>query len=198
MDEPIDNAIANTTPLHPDEAKQLIPSLLTKEALNQFEELNISEARAWVLSPRRLARVDPFDEAFVRTLHKRMFNKTWKWAGRYRTRQKINLGVPVHEISERLGNLLGNARYWIENKVCGPDEIAVRFHHELTVVHAFPNGNGRHARLYADVIALKLGAEEFTWGRANLHAGQARDAYIQALKLADAGNFARLFAFSRS
>ena len=189
---------ARNTPLHPDEARQLIPALLTKEAVDEFEEENISSARVWALGPRRLTRIEPFEEHFVRELHKRMFNKTWKWAGKYRTTSK-NLGVPVHEIRDRLGVLLGNGRYWVERKAFPPDEIAVRFHHELAVIHPFPNGNGRHARLYADIIARKLGQPDLTWGSANLvHAGEAREEYIRALKAADAGNIKPLLAFARS
>lgn len=189
---------ARNTPLDPDEAKQLIPSLDTKEAVDQYEEENISSARAWVLSPRRLAHIDPFDEPLVRELHRRMFDKTWLWAGKYRKTEK-NLGVPVHEIYNRLGALLGNGRYRVEHQVFSPDEIAVRFHHELVLIHPFPNGNGRHARLYADMIALKLARPEFTWGSANLvNPGKARNAYISALKAADAGDIKPLLAFARS
>lgn len=189
---------AGNTPLDPDEAKELIPALLTKEAVNEYEEENISSARAWALSPRRLAHIDPFDELFVRELHRRMFDKTWLWAGKYRKTEK-SIGVPVHEIYNRLGALLGNGRYWVEHKTFPPDENAVRFHHELVFIHPFPNGNGRHARLYADIIALKLDRREFTWGSANLvNPGKARHAYISALKAADAGDIKPLLAFARS
>ena len=167
--------------------------------MDEFEEENISAARAWALSPRRLSRTDPFDGQFVRELHKRMFNKTWKWAGKYRKTEKTNLGVPIHEIRDRLGALLGNGRYWVEQKVFPPDEIAVRFHHEFVVIHPFPNGNGRHARLYADPIARKLGQPEFSWGSANLvRSGEAREKYIAALKMADVGDIKPLLAFARS
>jgi Fic-DOC domain mobile mystery protein B len=187
------------TPLHPDKEKQLIPALTTKEGLNRFEEVNISEARAWALSPRVIRRIDPFVEPTIREVHNRMFDKTWKWAGKYRTTEKLNLGVPVAEIYERLGALLGNAHYWLEHKTFSPDEIAVRFHHELTVIHPFPNGNGRHARLYADTIALKLGGDVFTWGSANLvHAGAVRQRYIEALQAADEGNIKQLLEFARA
>ena len=190
---------AGNTPLHPDEAKQLIPSLLTQGAVDEYEEVNITSARAWVLSPKRLAGIDPFDELFVRELHRRMFDKTWTWAGKYRQTDKMNIGVPFHQIYNRLGALLGNGRYWVEHRVFPPDEIAVRFHHELVFIHPFPNGNGRHARMYADMIALKLGRSEFTWGSANLvHPGKAREGYIGALKVADKGDFKPLFAFARS
>jgi Fic family protein len=36
-----------------------------------------------------------------------------------------------------------------EHKSYSPDELAVRFHHRLVSVHAFPNGNGRWSRLAA-------------------------------------------------
>ena len=49
-----------------------------------------------------------------------------------------------------------------------PDEITVRFHHRLVAIHPFPNGNGRHARLIADVLVTKLGRPAFSWGSANL------------------------------
>jgi len=53
----------------------------------------------------------------------------------------------------------------------------IRFHHQLvSKIHPFANGNGRHARMITDVIAVKNGQEEFSWGAgANLVAeGRAR------------------------
>ena len=32
-----------------------------------------------------------------------------------------------------------------ENLPWPPDELAVRFHHRLVVIHPFANGNGRHS-----------------------------------------------------
>ncbi|HYW99915.1 MAG TPA: mobile mystery protein B [Candidatus Elarobacter sp.] len=104
--------------------------------------------------------------------------------------------------TERIGMLLGDAQYWIEHKTFTLDEIAVRFHHRLVgQIHAFPNGNGRHARMLADVIVEKNGAARFTWGRANLvEVGPTRDAYLGALHaLDDDGNDIQpLLTFARS
>jgi len=70
-----------------------------------------------------------------------MFGETWKWAGKYRTRD-VNFGCPFAEIYQRIPVLLGNVRFWIENNTFDMDEIAVRFHYQLvTEIHAFPNGN---------------------------------------------------------
>ena len=110
-----------------------------------------------------------------------------------------NIGVQVHEIRERFVALCGDVRYWIENSTYPPDEIAVRFHHKLTFVHPFPNGNGRHARLIADVLLIKLGRPAFTWGSANLvKEGEARKNYLEVIRAADNGDIQPLLKFARS
>ena len=63
----------------------------------------------------------------------------------------------------------------------------------------FPNGNGRHARLMADLLIMQFGAERFTWGSANLQdAGEVRKRYIESLKAADGHDLGPLLAFARS
>jgi Fic-DOC domain mobile mystery protein B len=186
------------TPLSPEEQADLIPSLATREELNEWERDNILRGRQWALSERQISRLDPAKEPYLRELHARMFDQTWKWAGTYRKTDK-NLGVPVGEIRERLAQLLGIAAYWLQNKTYDVDECAVRFHYELVVVHPFPNGNGRHARLIADVVAVKYGRPEFSWGGKELTApGEARNEYLSALRSADKGDLAQLLEFARA
>ncbi len=195
---PHDPAPDANTPLSPEEQADLIPSLATREELNEWERDNILRARQWALADRQLARLDPVREEYVRELHRRMFDQTWKWAGTYRKTEK-NLGVPVTDIHERLAQLLGNAAYWLKNKTYDVDECAVRFHYELVVIHAFPNGNGRHARLIADIVVVKNGRPAFPWGSKDIIVpGEAREAYLSALRAADLGNFQPLLKFSRS
>lgn len=186
------------TALNAAEQEGLIPSLSTQHELNEWERENILGARAWALSARELRKAEPATDGYVRELHRKMFDQTWRWAGHYRHTEK-KIGVLVHEIRERLGGLLGDVNYWIANRTYHVDEIAIRFHHQLTLIHPFPNGNGRHARLIADVLAIKLGRPEFTWGRTEIAAaGSARAAYLRALKLADTGNLQEIVRFSRS
>ena len=129
-----------------------------------------------------------------------MFDQTWTWAGKYRTTNK-NLGVLFHQIMNEIAAILGNCHYWIEHETFDPDEIAIRFHHRLVWIHPFPNGNGRHARLLADVIAVKNSRERFTWGSATLEAaGSGRAEYIRCLQAADVNNddIQGLLKFARS
>jgi Fic-DOC domain mobile mystery protein B len=188
------------TAINLEDTAALKPNLATQRELDQWEFQNILEARSWALATRRLKDTDPFSEPYIRELHRRMFNRTWQWAGKYRKRD-TNLGVPHVEIRERLGQLLGNARYWIENKTVDLDEAAVRLHYDSVFIHPFSNGNGRHARLLADVVASKFGREPFTWGSKELvDPGPVRQEYIRCLKLADENNdnIQPLLKFARS
>jgi Fic-DOC domain mobile mystery protein B len=186
------------TPLSPDEQLDLIPDLTSKEELNEWERLNILEAYGWALDKRNLNRLDPLSESYVRQLHLRMFDQTWKWAGVYRTTEK-NIGIPHYQIRDGLAALLGDARYWLEHQTFGSDEIAVRFHHRMVWIHPFANGNGRHARLMADVLVRRQGRPLFTWGSADIvTAGDFRRSYIEALRAADKNDIGPLLLFARS
>lgn len=190
-------AVPGTTFLSLEDANELIPSLTTISELNEWEYENNTRARAWAFSPKEIARANPLTEEYVRTLHHKMFCDTWCWAGRYR-QTNLNLGCPFHEIPQQIGVLLGDATYWIEHRTYNVDEIAVRFHHGLVAIHPFSNGNGRHTRMIADVLAVKNGQPEFSWGSRNLRGEQIRETYLAVLQEADRGDIRRLLEFSRS
>ncbi len=185
------------TPLDLDEAAQLIPRhIATQAALDEWEQANILRAVQWLGRQRRPAVLT---EVFCRELHRRMFDKTWRWAGQYRQSDK-NIGCDGTQVAARLRQLLDNTAYQLERAVFPLEEAAARFHHQLVLVHPFPNGNGRHARLMADGLLRLHGAAPFHWGssRPLAEAGNARQRYIAALQAADAGDVAPLLLFARS
>ena len=184
------------TPIDPDEALGLIPKHISTQAdLNAWEELNIVEGANWIA---RQKIIQGLNEGLVRELHRRMFNQTWLWAGTFRKSAK-NIGIDWTQIAVALKNLLDNTSYQIKNKVMSIDEIVVRFHHQLVLIHAFPNGNGRHARLIADALIVNLGGKRFSWGSnpaiANLDV--VRQNYLSALRTADKGDITPLMYFAR-
>ena len=134
------NGTPGNTPLHPDDAAQLIPNLATRRELDEWERKNILAAQRWAFGSRVIKGRDPLDEIYLRELHRRMFEETWRWAGRYRIRD-VNHGCHFTEIQHRVAVLIGNVQYWIENRTFEIDEIAVRYHYQLvTEIHGFPNG----------------------------------------------------------
>src|SRR4051812_33985500 len=156
------------TPLDEEEARGLlISTIATREELDEFEQQNIEQAVLW--SMKRSVKPDTlFTEKFIQLVHTRMYGDVWAWAGEFRRTNK-NIGVDRWRVPTELRNLLGDVNYWLENKTYDADELAIRFKHRLVAIHCFPNGNGRHSRLVADIIIDKLFKRPvFTWGGANL------------------------------
>ncbi|QQS06913.1 MAG: mobile mystery protein B [Fibrobacterota bacterium] len=185
----------DATPLTIEEKRELIPSHIAfRSDLNEAEQSNIARAQDWALGRRR----DVLDEKFVRELHRRMLGDVWRWAGKFRTSER-NIGITHSHIPVALRQLLDDTKAWVADQTFSVDEIAVRFHHRLVKIHPFPNGNGRHARLMADLLVLSLGGKRFSWGSANLQdSGDMRRRYITALQAADHHDIALLLQFARS
>ena len=191
FDEP-----ANATPLEPDERQGLLQTWITyRRELNEAEQTNVAAGTVWAW---RVRRRDLLTERFLRQLHKRLFGEVWAWAGEFRG-TKRNIGIEPVRIPIDLRMAFDDARYWIEHGTFPPDEIAVRLHYRLVVIHPFPNGNGRTTRLIGDLMAARLGREAFTWGRRNLtEISETRTKYIAALLAADNHDIEPLLQFARS
>jgi Fic-DOC domain mobile mystery protein B len=195
MTDPLTEQEDAATPLSREEQEGLLRSDITlRSELNEAEQANIVEADQWAFSRKR----DVLDEAFLNNLHTRMFGHVWRWAGEYRHSEK-NIGIEFYKIPTELRQLLRDCRYWVEHDSYEPDEIAARFHHRLVQIHCYPNGNGRHARLAADLLLRNLQRERFTWGSASLVDPSAtRARYVAALQAADAHDYGPLLEFVRS
>jgi len=183
------------TPLDPDEIEGLkFKHVETRGELNQLEQQNIQDGLKWLERQKSTPKI--LSEAFVRRLHKELFGNVWSWAGNFRFSQK-NLGVDPANIGVELRILLDDSSYWIEHGTFEHLEFAARFHHRLVKIHAFTNGNGRHARILTDVVLDRLLEKPWLgWGNASLDDhGEVRSAYINALRQADKEDYGPLIAF---
>ncbi|MEQ1858209.1 MAG: mobile mystery protein B [Longimicrobiales bacterium] len=175
-----------TTPVDADEAADLIPPHVhRRDELNAWEQANIVRAAEWVQRTRKPA----LDESTIRELHRRMFDETWRWAGHYRTSDK-NIGVHWPTIPEEVRNLVDDGAYWLEHATYSYDEAAIRLHHRLVRIHPFANGNGRHARLWCDLLLRQHRRPLLEWVPGPLTPGEARERYLRALRSADRGDLA--------
>jgi len=191
--------IDGQTPIDEDEKEGLlIKTISTLGELNEFEQYNIEKAVQWTLN-NKFTMEKILDEGFILELHKRMYNEVWKWAGHFRKTNK-NIGVDKYLMGSELRKLLDDCKYWIKEKTFFEDEIAIRFKHRLVQIHLFPNGNGRHSRLLADVLVSHVFKKTvFTWGNSNIvKLGLAREKYIEAIYMADKGDVKPLLIFARS
>ncbi|TFH38375.1 MAG: mobile mystery protein B [Bacteroidia bacterium] len=191
--------IKGQTPLEEEEKEELkIKTISTRGELDEFEQANIEKAIEWSLKSNphhdKILTVD-----FIKEVHKRMFSEVWGWAGRFRKTNK-NIGVDKYQIEVELTKLMDDCKFWIENKSFSEDEIAIRFKHRMVKVHPFPNGNGRHSRLCADILISKgLNKKIFTWGSKNISdQGETRAKYLKAIYEADKENIQPLIEFART
>ncbi|MGS0527182.1 mobile mystery protein B [Zobellia nedashkovskayae] len=187
------------TPLDEEEKEGLkIKSITTQGELDEFEQLNIEKAVEWTIHSKFKVE-NILTEKFIKNLHKRMYSDVWKWAGQFRKTEK-NIGIPWTQIGIELKNLLYDTKYWIDNNTFPPEEIAIRFKHRIVSIHCFPNGNGRHSRMMADIIMESIfGNEIFNWHQSNMvKANETRKQYIKALIEADNGNFKKLIKFAKN
>lgn len=191
--------IKGQTPIDEDEKDELrIKTISIRAELDEFEQANIEKAIEWSLknkfSYERILSIE-----FIKELHKKMFSEVWAWAGTFRKTNK-NIGVDKYSIAIELQKLLGDCKFWIENKTFHEDELVIRFKHRLVKIHPFPNGNGRHSRLCADILITNgLKKNLFTWENNKLaDQGDTRTNYLNALYEADKGNIEPLLKFARS
>lgn len=189
--------IPGQTPLSPDDVSGLIPGhIRLRSELNEWEQNNITKATQKYLMRRRTLGLH--DPEVLKKIHHDMFDETWKWAGKYR-QTDTNLGKDWHRIPEEVKKCCDDFLFWHQNTIYPPIEIAVRLHHRLVVIHPFPNGNGRHARLVADIYLHQQKIPALSWGLGHLQTtSDLREHYISALQQADGGNFKSLLTFAAS
>lgn len=183
------------TDLDPNELAGLKHKHITTRAeLDELEQANIQDGFGWL---NRTRIKDVLTDTFMRRLHKEMFGGVWDWAGTYRQTGK-NIGIEPQQIVVQHQALMDDARYWAEHNVFEPLEAAARFHHRMVFIHPYPNGNGRHARIAADVYLTNVFDHqviEWTDGFDLQTDNARREAYLIALRAADVGDFDPLLAF---
>ncbi len=189
----------DATPLEPEERDALRQSWIThRRDLNEAEQENIVKGSAWARRRRSRKPAQLLTVSFALSLHRQMFGDVWRWAGTYR-RTGRNIGIDARQIPVEMPMMFDDVRYWLEHGTYPLDEVAVRLHHRLVAIHPFPNGNGRHARLMADLLIEWLGGEPFAWGGGSLtEIGALRGRYVEGLRAADRQDIGPLLAFARS
>ncbi len=173
-----------------------LPHLSTRGELHLWESQAIGAAQAWAFAND--GKPWP-SERWIRKLHGRMFASVWKGAGSYRLGGS-DRGAPPREIPDRVLELCENVRHWVKAGVYAPDEACARFHHRLWSIRPFDRGNGRLARLLADLLATRVfGRPRFSWGAAAGDSVRAsRSRYAEALRAADGRDYKPLLACMRA
>lgn len=179
--------VPGETPIDPSGLKRR-GSITNRRELAAAEAVNINRAFRKYLAARPSPRSARFDFEWFLQLHEEMFGDVWDWAGKTRPHD-ANIGVPHHQVIEHLAALVGDLHSW---SAYGHalDIQAVWLHHKTVRIHPFENGNGRWARLLAN-IWLKLHGEPIVvWPDSLLGVeSEVRDEYLAAIRAADRGDY---------
>lgn len=187
--------IDGATPI--DDTSGLIPThIRTKAELDEWEAANVLKATRKYLMGRNKFRADI---EWLKKVHKDMLDDAWEWAGKFRD-SNVGIGVDWILIPEQIKNLLEDVKFWDKGESgLTIFEQSIRIHHRLVRTHPFKNGNGRHARLIADIFLKSHDEKLPNWPDFKLiKEKNMRDKYIKALKEADKGKYKLLEEFTMS
>jgi Fic-DOC domain mobile mystery protein B len=187
--------IPDSTPI---DISGLIPrGIDSRQKLNVVEAENIRKSVLRYLAARPTRRQAPFTLAWSLKLHKQMFGDVWKWAGTPR-KVELNLGVPAYRIRTDLQTLFDDLAFWREHLGMDLIEQAARLHHRAVAIHPFLNGNGRWARMLANIYLKQRGTPITMWPEQTIGETSAiRGEYIAAIQSADGGEYEPLIAMHR-
>ncbi len=158
-----------------------------RSELNRAEAENIRKAVVRYLAARPSRRSAPFTLSWTKRLHKQMFGDVWRWAGEFR-RENLNIGCEWHQVPMQLQALLDDLAFWEEQGAARLDQ-AVRLHHRSVLIHPFPDGNGRWARMLANVWLKRYGHAITAWPEETIGSTSViRREYLDAIRAADDGD----------
>ncbi|MHC4563300.1 MAG: mobile mystery protein B [Planctomycetota bacterium] len=192
----LDRGLPRETPL--DNVSGLkLKYVRTRGQLFEAEYRNVAKAVTKYLARKPSRRTAPFTREWTLRLHREMFGDVWLWAGQIRRSEK-RPGIPPRAIEIEMAKLLGDADYWKDHDGDAVEEAAI-LHHRAVWIHPFENGNGRWARLLAQIWQYQKAGTYTLWPETDLWHGTSsvRDEYIDALREADNGDIDPLIKLHR-
>ena len=168
----------------------------TRKELAFVEAENVRTVVVKYLAAKPSRRLAPFDLSWSLKLHQEMFGDVWEWAGRPR-QVDLNLGLPWHQVQVDLKNLFDDLAFWEKN---WPDvlEQATHLHHRAVHIHPFVDGNGRWARMLANIWLQLHDCPITVWPEETIGTvSKIRDKYLEAISAADKGEIGPLIELHR-
>jgi cell filamentation protein len=159
------------------------------------EQETIGFIQAQVILTNKLSKRTKFNSNYIKTIHKLAFQHLYPFAGQYRN---VNLSKASHHFLPY--QFIQNGMDYLENEFLlklpvnydHPDklieDIAI-IHCELIHIHPFREGNGRTARILADLMANRAG---FPALELNNFRNEKYPEYIEALNKGDEKDYSAM------
>ena len=188
--------IEGETPIDPSHLKDR--SIRTRQQLNSAEAQSILKPFVKYLGAKPSKKIAPFNLNWFQQLHEEMFGDVWQYAGKFRQEDK-NIGVKWQNIITEMYQFEQDLIFWEQNQTYDVFERSVRLHHRAVFIHPFDGGNGRWSRLLGNIYLKQHEHPLVKWPEETIGTEEsvAREAYLSAVKRADAGDFFELIALHR-
>ena len=170
--------------------------LTDKNLINEFEAKGIAAAELFVFE---LDSETSISTQLLLQIHQIAFSELYDWAGTWRT-TTVTVGQLIppepNQVLQLMYQFVDNLNFKINKALNSQEHLdtLIFAHYEFIRIHPFNNGNGRTGRILMNLIALKFGYKPLDLYHRE---GDGRKIYIEAMKLADIGNFEPLLALVR-
>lgn len=185
----------------PSEESEILPNLLgltTKEEIESAESQGVYDASLDLLG--ELTNETIFDLKYIYHIHQRAFGHLYNFAGKLRE-VNISKGGFVFPaaiyLPQTMADFQENMLKPLPDTLSDTDE-ALRYiatiHAELLFIHPFREGNGRVARILANMMAAKYGLPLFPFRKITL---RVQEEYISGVQQAASGNYDQMLTIFR-
>ena len=186
----------------PDSQGEILPNL---PGLKSSEEIALAEfegfLKAEIVLTEALTKRTRFNVAYILKIHRLALDQVYAFAGKYRDVNMSKGGFPfaasrflpqtMQAFEEEVLRKLPN-KY--ESKELLIHDIAV-VHGELLVIHPFRDGNGRTARILANLMSRKQGYDALEFGKVG---EKEFEFYVAAVQNSAEKDYRQMVAFIAS
>ncbi|TDN37006.1 cell filamentation protein Fic [Hymenobacter sp. UV11] len=153
-----------------DDEAEVLPNLLGSSSLVEVQD---AETEGFLVAEQQLLdelrEQEVFTAAYIRAIHQRALGQVYSFAGRYRS-VNLSKGGFTFPAAQHLAQSMAQfeQEFLLPLPHTWPDTAALvrdvaRVHAELLFIHPFREGNGRTARVLANLMAYKNGSTSFQW-----------------------------------
>lgn len=180
----------------PHSQAEILPNLL---GLKTLEEISLSEfegfLKAEIELTEKLTTRTKFNATYILKIHKLALSHLYSFAGKYRDVNISKGGFPfaaARFLPESMKSFEDEILSHLQNSY--PDKNVLikdiaKVHGELLFIHPFREGNGRTARILANLMTRKQG---FSSLKFEMIDSVKFDAYVQAVQAASSKNYGRM------
>ena len=180
----------------PNDQSEILPNLL---GLKSSEEIELSEfegfLKAEIQLTESLSGRTKFNIAYILKTHKLAIGHLYSFAGKYRDVNISKGGFPFAAsrfLPETMQTFEKEILSKLPNKYQEKEELIkdiAKVHGELLFIHPFREGNGRTARILANLMSRKQGYDPLKFERI---AKKEFDAYVLGVQSAADKNYAKM------